>query len=88
MNCKAILTSSLVLLAGCTTGPEAPPKTVRVEVPVSVPCKPTWPGKPTWPTDSLALDAPLWDQMVALRAERKLMRGYIGELEAALRGCE
>lgn len=85
---KAILAGTVVLLAGCSAAREAPPQTIRVEVPVSVPCRPTWPEKPAWPTDGLALDAPLWDQMAALRAERKLMRGYVGGLEAALRGCE
>ena len=87
MNCKALLVCS-ILLAGCSATREIPPKTIRVEVPVSVPCRPTWPAKPQWPTDALALEAPLWDQMVALRAERKLLRGYVGGLEAALRGCE
>lgn len=87
MTLKAILTGSILLLAGCATR-EAPPRVERVEVPVSVPCKVTMPERPTLPTDVMSLDAGIWEQMVALRAERKELRGYVLRLEAAVSGCQ
>lgn len=86
MNLKAFLTG-LIVLAGCATR-DAPPRVERVEVPVSVPCKVAMPERPTLPTDTLSLEASIWDQMIALRAERKELRGYVIRLEAAVQGCQ
>ena len=70
-----------VLLSGCAAE-KVVTRVERVEVPVSVPCRPA-----ALATDALALDAGIWDQMRALRAERLQLRGYAVRLEAALAGC-
>ena len=79
---------SLVALAGCASSPTlpGPPTEVRVEVPV--PCRITAPRRPAFAVDSLPLGSGLWDQMAALRAERKQRQGYEGELESAIRSCQ
>lgn len=87
MNLSAILTSSILLLAGCATR-ECAPRVERIEVPVSVPCKVAMPARPALPTDTLSVEAPIWDQMTALRAERKELRAYVVKLEAVINGCQ
>jgi hypothetical protein len=75
-----------VLLSGCAAE-KVVTRVERVEVPVSVPCRPAEVARPALATDALALDAGIWDQMRALRAERLQLRGYAVRLEAALAGC-
>lgn len=72
-------------LAGCCTSP--PPRVERVEVPVSVPCRAPAVERPALATDALPVEAGIWDQMRALRAERLQLRGYVMRLEAAVEGC-
>lgn len=38
--------------------------------------------------DGLPVGAGIWEQMKALRAERKQRQGYEAELEAAVRACQ
>lgn len=78
----------VLALAGCASRECGPPKTVRVEVPVSVPCRVAMPPAPELPTDTLEPDAPIWDQMRALRAERLRLRAHVRMLEAAVQGCQ
>lgn len=74
-------------LGGCaTTAPAVEP--VEVKVPVAVPCKTPMPERPAFAVDSLPLDAGIWEQMKALRAERLQRQGYEAELEAAVEACQ
>ncbi|GAC1030873.1 hypothetical protein thsps21_17000 [Pseudomonas sp. No.21] len=75
------------LLSGCSTGVQPAPELVEVKVPVPVPCKAVAPAVPAFAVDSLALDAPIDQQMKVLRAERLQRIGYERELMAALEAC-
>jgi hypothetical protein len=75
----------LGLLAGCAA-PAVPPP-VEVRVPVPVPCRVELPAAPAFAVSALALDAPIDQQMKALRAERLQRMGYERELVAALNAC-
>lgn len=75
----------LGLLAGCAA-PAVPPP-VEVRVPVPVPCRVELPAAPAFAVSALALDAPIDQQMKALRAERLQRMGYELELVAALDAC-
>lgn len=73
------------ILAGCAT---PIPSVVKVNVPVEVPCKITPPAKPKSAVDALPLGSDIWDQMLALRADRLSAKGYEGELESAITACQ
>ncbi|WP_107329698.1 hypothetical protein [Metapseudomonas otitidis] len=75
----------LGLLAGCAAPAVPPPMEVRVPVPV--PCRVELPAAPAFAVSALALDAPIDQQMKALRAERLQRMGYERELVAALEAC-
>lgn len=75
----------LGLLAGCAA-PAVPPP-VEVRVPVPVPCRAELPAAPAFAVSALALDAPIDQQMKALRAERLQRMGYERELVAVLDAC-
>lgn len=75
----------LGLLAGCAA-PAVPPP-VEVRVPVLVPCRVELPAAPAFAVSALTLDAPIDQQMKALRAERLQRMGYERELVAALDAC-
>ncbi|WET08612.1 hypothetical protein P3S72_19145 [Pseudomonas sp. D3] len=76
----------LALLAGCA-GKEPEVRTVRVEVPVQVPCR--VPAAPVlaWATDSLKKNDSLELKVRALLAERRQRIGYEKQLEALLSAC-
>ncbi|WP_285647778.1 hypothetical protein, partial [Pseudomonas sp. NBRC 100443] len=58
-------------LAGCAGRQEAEPRTVRVEVPVAVPCRASTVQEPTWATASLQKGDSLQTKVRALLAERQ-----------------
>lgn len=70
-----------LLLAGCTTAPEA----VRIAVPV--PCRVALPARPAMPTENLTPDASLDDFVAAAAAEIERREGYELQLRAALEVC-
>lgn len=72
-------------LAGCAT---TAPTIQQVKIPVPVPCKATIPERPAFAVDGLPVGAEIWEQMKALRAERKQRQGYEAELEAAVKACQ
>jgi hypothetical protein len=72
-------------LSGCAG---MAPKVQEVKVPVPVPCKVEAPLRPVLAVDGLPVGAGIWEQMKALRAERKQRQGYEAELEAAVRACQ
>ena len=78
--------SVLALLSGCATH-EPVVRTVRVEVPVLVPCKTQDIAVPPWATVGLKKSDPLEVKVRALLAERRQRMGYERELVAAVGAC-
>lgn len=80
-----------LVLAGCAgqpvPEPEPEPRVVRVEVPVQVPCRVKEPAVPAWAADGLRRQDSLEVKVRALLAERRQAKGYIRELQAAVRAC-
>ncbi|MFG8910414.1 hypothetical protein ACEPW5_09350 [Pseudomonas aeruginosa] len=87
---KAVLMLMLVLvaLAGCAGQVEPEPRTVRVEVPVAVPCRVPAVEVPIWATDGLRKGDDLQTKVRALLAERLQRIGYEAQLLAANRACQ
>ncbi|MCR3763716.1 hypothetical protein ACOAOD_25720 [Pseudomonas paraeruginosa] len=87
---KAVLMLMLVLvaLAGCAGQVEPEPRTVRVEVPVAVPCRVPAVEVPIWATDGLRKGDDLQTKVRALLAERRQRIGYEAQLLAANQACQ
>ncbi|PUA43442.1 hypothetical protein C5U62_22700 [Pseudomonas protegens] len=84
---KWLLVGAVVLLTGCTTlEPEV--RTVRVEVPVQVPCRAPVVPVPAWATGSLKKTDGLELKVRALLAERRQRIGYERVLVAAVDACQ
>ena len=78
--------SVLALLSGCVTyGPSV--RTLRVEVPVLVPCKTQEVAVPLWAAVGLKKPDSLEVKVRALLAERRQRMGYERELVAAVDAC-
>ncbi|HCF1393760.1 TPA: hypothetical protein NH846_004138 [Pseudomonas aeruginosa] len=75
-------------LAGCAGRQDAEPRTVRVEVPVAVPCRVPAVEVPVWATVGLRKGDDLQGKVRALLAERRQRMGYEKKLEAALHACQ
>jgi hypothetical protein len=82
---RMLLCGAILSLTGCA---DMAPKVLEVKVPVQVPCKVDLPQRPVFAVDGLPIGADIWEQMKALRAERKQRQGYEAELEAAVRACQ
>ncbi|QIE89439.1 hypothetical protein [Pseudomonas nitroreducens] len=78
----------VVALAGCAGQVEPEPRTVRVEVPVAVPCRAPAVQEPTWATASLQKGDSLQVKVRALLAELEQRIGYEKKLEAAVQVCQ
>ena len=76
----------LIILAGCATQ-EPEVRTVRVEVPVLVPCKTQDIAVPPWAAAGLQKADSLEVKVRALLAERRQRMGYERELVAAVSVC-
>ncbi|MFU4390222.1 hypothetical protein [Pseudomonas paraeruginosa] len=87
---KAVLMLMLVLvaLAGCAGQVEPEPRTVRVEVPVAVPCRVPAVEVPIWATDGLRKGDDLQTKVRALLTERRQRIGYEAQLLAANQACQ
>ena len=83
---KLSLTCFLLFLVGCATH-DSEVRTVRVEVPVLVPCKTQEVTAPSWAAIGLKKSDPLEVKVRALLAERRQRMGYERELVAALGAC-
>ena len=82
-----LLIGLVALLAGCgTREPEV--RTVRVEVPVLVPCKTQDIAVPPWAAAGLQRADSLEVKVRALLAERRQRIGYERELVAAVSACQ
>lgn len=86
LSLSGILAAILSLsLTGCAM---TAPRVHEVKVAVRVPCKAPMPERPAFAVDGLPVGAGIWEQMKALRADRKQRQGYETELEAAVRACQ
>ena len=77
----------LLFLAGCATH-ESGAHTVRVEVPVLVPCKTQDVAIPAWAAAGLRKSDSLEVKVRALLAERRQRVGYERGLVAAVMACQ
>ncbi|WP_414890243.1 hypothetical protein [Pseudomonas chlororaphis] len=75
-----------LLLAGCA-GREPEMRTVRVEIPVPVPCRVPMVPVPAWVTGCIKKDDSLELKVRALLAERRQRIGYEKQLEASSSVC-
>jgi len=83
------LIMAVALLAGCAgQAPPAEVRTVRVEVPVQVPCRVKKIAPPAWAADRLRRSDSLEVKVRALLAERLQRQGYVGQLAAAVEACQ
>lgn len=78
----------VVALGGCAAQVEPESRTVRVEVPVAVPCRAPAVEVPTWATASLQKGDSLQTKVRALLAELEQRKGYEVQLLAALGACK
>lgn len=83
---KWLLVGAVVLMAGCAAR-EPEVRTVRVEVPVQVPCRAPVVPVPAWATDSLKKTDSLELKVRALLAERRQRMGYERQLLASSNSC-
>lgn len=84
---KYLLMVLALVLAGCAAR-EPEVRTVRVEVPVLVPCKTKTVAVPPWAAAGLKKSDSLEVKIRALLAERRQRIGYERELEAASLACQ
>lgn len=83
---KALLVVLAMVLTGCAGRPPEV-HTVRVEVPVLVPCKTKEVAVPSWAAQGLEKSDSLELKVRALLAERRQRIGYEREIIAATRAC-
>lgn len=81
------LVAAAALLVGCAGKAEPEMRTVRVEVPVQVPCRAPDVAVPSWAAAGLKKSDSLEVKVRALLAERRQRIGYERQLEAALLSC-
>ena len=84
---KSLLVVLVLLLAGCASR-EPVVRTVRVEVPVLVPCKTKEVVVPPWAASGLKKSDSLEVKVRVLLAERRQRMGYEKELSAAVAACQ
>lgn len=77
----------VLVLAGCAAHVEPEVRTVRVEVPVQVPCRAPDVAVPPWAAASLRKTDSLEVKVRALLAERRQRIGYERMLETAVSAC-
>ena len=84
---RYLLVVLAMVLFGCAgRGPEV--RTVRVEVPVLVPCRTKAVAVPPWAAEGLKKSDSLELKVRALLAERRQRIGYERELVAAVVACQ
>lgn len=84
---KCLLMVLTLVLAGCAVR-EPEVRTVRVEVPVLVPCKTKTVAVPPWAAAGLKKSDSLEVKVRALLAERRQRIGYERQLVAAVGACQ
>lgn len=83
---KSLLVVLILALAGCA-GKEPEVRTIRVGVPVLVPCKTKEVVVPAWAASGLKKSDSLEVKVRALLAERRQRIGYERELVAGIDAC-
>lgn len=84
---RSLLVVLILVLAGCV-GREPEVRTVRVEVPVLVPCKTKEVAVPPWAAAGLRKSDPLEVKVRALLAECRQRIGYERQLVATVGACQ
>ncbi|MFW4435988.1 hypothetical protein ACOAQT_02195 [Pseudomonas aeruginosa] len=84
---RVVLMLMAIALTGCAGQVEPEPRTVRVEVPVAVPCRVPTVEIPSWATAGLKKSDDLQTKVRALLAEIHQRRGYEAKLIAAYVAC-
>ncbi|MGY2263493.1 hypothetical protein [Pseudomonas sp. SDO5561_S422] len=84
---RSLLVVLALVLVGCA-GKEPEVRTVRVEVPVLVPCKTQQVAVPPWAANGLKKSDSLEIKVRSLLAERRQRQGYERELLAAVDSCK
>ncbi|HBO2221953.1 TPA: hypothetical protein L4G90_006171 [Pseudomonas aeruginosa] len=85
---RVVLMLMIVALVGCAGRQEAELRTVRVEVPVAVPCRAPAVEVPAWAAAGLKKSDDLQTKVRALLAERRQRIGYEAQLLAANQACQ
>ncbi|MBD1602453.1 hypothetical protein [Pseudomonas typographi] len=85
-----LIAAFAVALVGCVAEPvtQPEPRTVRVEVPVQVPCRTQAVAVPPWAAAGLKKSDSLEVKVRALLAERRQRIGYEKELKASVYTCQ
>ncbi|MEN5198187.1 hypothetical protein ABE525_03090 [Pseudomonas wadenswilerensis] len=84
---RRILAVAALALAGCVGHGEPEIRTLRVEVPVQVPCRAPEVAVPPWAAAGLHKSDSLELKVRALLAERRQRIGYEKQLVAAATAC-
>jgi|GEM_PF-789577 len=87
MNKKIIFFLLALLLAGCSACAKIA-EPVEVKVPIAVACKPAQISEPDWNLAKLNKNVDSFIKLKAALADLQLSRGYIHELEVAVKSCE
>ncbi|MER1204070.1 hypothetical protein AAA625_15755 [Pseudomonas aeruginosa] len=85
---RMVLMLVVFALAGCAGRQDAEPCTVRVEVPIAVPCRVPAVEVPAWAAAGLRKGDDLQTKVRALLAERLQRIGYEAQLLAASQACQ
>lgn len=77
----------IILLTGCATTPDPEVRTVRVEVPIEVPCVDVKdvPERPA--IDKITIDSKPGEKIAAVVIHRERLIAHAGELESLLVSC-
>lgn len=86
MRCVLVMLLALVLVSCANREPEM--RTVRMEVPVLVPCKTKTVAVPPWAAAGLKKSDSLEVKVRALLAERRQRIGYERQVSAAVSVCQ
>lgn len=85
---RRVLLMAVLVLGGCAGQVEPEIRTVRVEVPVQVPCRAPEVAAPPWAAAGLKKGDSLEVKVRALLAERRQRIGYERQLQAANTACQ
>lgn len=82
-----VMASAVLALAGCAS-PTPQVRTVRVEIPVAVPCRTQSVAVPAFAAESLKRSDSLEEKVRALLADRRQRQAYEIKLLAAIKACQ
>lgn len=85
---RIVVIGALLALAGCAGKMQEPPATIRIGVPVPVPCRTKSVAVPAFAAEGLKQSDSLEVKVRTLLAERRQRMGYEVELLAAVAACQ